>query len=423
MKRYDYFKFLVIILMLIFMTGCGASTITTPSEPVINSFTASPLAITAGGSSTLAWEVFDATSVSIDHEVGSSLALSSTASISPTVTTTYTLTATNAAGTVTAPVKVTVSTTTYAVTFDSQGGSAVSTQTVAAGGLVTEPTAPTKSGYTFDGWYKESGCTSAWNFATDTVTSDITLYAKWATANSTYTLTMVVNPTGRGTTNPAVGVHPGYAANQVVSITAIPATDRNFINWSGAVTGSGNPTTVTMNANKTVTANFELAVGDSYGGGIVAYIFKDNGNGSDDPGYVVGETHGLIAAAADAPDQMMWSNITNTLIGTTGRAIGDGQANTAAIVGQTGCTSGAAYYCDNIEGVYSDWFLPSKDELYKLYINRVAIGGFADNYSSYYWSSSEFNEIGAWYGNFRDGSFTNPSGKDHPFHVRAVRDF
>jgi len=110
MKRYDYFKFLVIVLMLIFMTGCGTSIFTTPSEPVINSFTADPLTITAGGSSTLAWNVSNATSVSIDHEVGSSLALISSATVFPTATTTYTLTATNATGTVTATAQVVVTT-------------------------------------------------------------------------------------------------------------------------------------------------------------------------------------------------------------------------------------------------------------------------------------------------------------------------
>ena len=71
------------------------------------------------------------------------------------------------------------STSTYIITFDSQGGSTVSSQAVEHGGKVTEPTAPTKEGYTFGGWYKESGCTSAWNFNTDTVTADVTLYAKW----------------------------------------------------------------------------------------------------------------------------------------------------------------------------------------------------------------------------------------------------
>ncbi|HZK10803.1 MAG TPA: hypothetical protein VFD10_00360 [Atribacterota bacterium] len=61
-------------------------------------------------------------------------------------------------------------------------------------------------------------------------------------------------------TNPAVGANPGYTENQVVNITATPATGYHFVNWSGAVTGSVNPTTVTMNANKTVTANFDLLV-------------------------------------------------------------------------------------------------------------------------------------------------------------------
>jgi uncharacterized repeat protein (TIGR02543 family) len=67
----------------------------------------------------------------------------------------------------------------YSVTFNSNGGSTVSAQEVSSGGLVTRPADPTKSGYTFGGWYKEVGLTTAWNFASDTVTSNITLYAKW----------------------------------------------------------------------------------------------------------------------------------------------------------------------------------------------------------------------------------------------------
>ena len=73
------------------------------------------------------------------------------------------------------------SSTKYTITFNSQGGSAVSDQLVESGAKATAPTAPTKSGYTFYGWYKEAGGQNAWNFASDTVAANITLYAKWVT--------------------------------------------------------------------------------------------------------------------------------------------------------------------------------------------------------------------------------------------------
>ena len=83
--------------------------------------------------------------------------------------------------------KVTTNTTLYAkwtinnlsVAFNSQGGSAVASKTVNYNSTVTAPTAPTKAGYTFGGWYKETGCVNVWNFATDKVTISTTLYAKW----------------------------------------------------------------------------------------------------------------------------------------------------------------------------------------------------------------------------------------------------
>jgi uncharacterized repeat protein (TIGR02543 family) len=73
----------------------------------------------------------------------------------------------------------------YTVTFNSNGGSAVAAQEVSSGGLVTKPADPTKSGLTFAGWYKEAGLTTAWNFASDTVTSNITFYAKWNSSGGT----------------------------------------------------------------------------------------------------------------------------------------------------------------------------------------------------------------------------------------------
>jgi len=79
---------------------------------------------------------------------------------------------------------------TYKMTFDSNGGSAVTSVTdIAEGATVTEPIAPSKTGYTFDGWYEQSDFSeTAWDFATDKMPAkDVTLYAKW-TVNS-YTVT------------------------------------------------------------------------------------------------------------------------------------------------------------------------------------------------------------------------------------------
>lgn len=67
----------------------------------------------------------------------------------------------------------------YSVSFDSQGGSTVDAKTVIFNTTVGEPTAPTRKGYTFAGWYKDAEGQVAWNFATDKVTNNVTLYAKW----------------------------------------------------------------------------------------------------------------------------------------------------------------------------------------------------------------------------------------------------
>lgn len=80
----------------------------TATAPVIRSFTASPGSITSGGSSTLAWNVFGAATVRIDHAIGD-VTPAGTRTVSPGTTTTYTLTATNEVDTVTSRARVTVS--------------------------------------------------------------------------------------------------------------------------------------------------------------------------------------------------------------------------------------------------------------------------------------------------------------------------
>ncbi len=67
----------------------------------------------------------------------------------------------------------------YTVRFDSQKGTEVSAKEVEKGKKVAKPEDPTREGYIFKGWYKEAGCTNAWNFDTDVVDKDLTLFAKW----------------------------------------------------------------------------------------------------------------------------------------------------------------------------------------------------------------------------------------------------
>jgi len=88
-----------------------------------------------------------------------------------------------------------------------------------------------------------------------------------------------------------------------------------------------------------------------------------------------------------------------------------------------GCeTAGiAARLCgDLVQGGYSDWYLPSKDELNALWVNRVAIGGFVNLQG--YWSSTEIDSDSAWYQVFNEGNQGSGS-KFGPLYVRAIRSF
>ncbi|OFO59694.1 hypothetical protein HMPREF3023_05005 [Peptoniphilus sp. HMSC075B08] len=67
----------------------------------------------------------------------------------------------------------------FTVTFNSKGGSSVDTQTIVEGKTATKPTAPTRKGYTFKGWYTDDGVfVNRFNFDTE-ITENTNLYAKW----------------------------------------------------------------------------------------------------------------------------------------------------------------------------------------------------------------------------------------------------
>ena len=160
----------------------------------------------------------------------------------------------------------------------------------------------------------------------------------------------------------------------------------------------------------TVTPPPVFKIGQSYQGGIIFYIDSS-------------KQHGLIAAPSDQSAGIQWDNGTqpnDPITGATGTAIGTGLANTNAIIKAQGAGNYAASLCHNLNlGGYTDWYLPSRDELNQLYFNQAVVGGFT---SYYYWSSSEFDSNLAWYQNFgsdgQDGNF-----KYFTLAVRAVRAF
>jgi hypothetical protein len=177
-----------------------------------------------------------------------------------------------------------------------------------------------------------------------------------------------------------------------------------------------NGTTWTNMAGGTAaTVQLDLAIGDTYGGGKIAYILQ-----SGDPGYNADVVHGLIAAPTDQSTDTQWGCV-GSVLGAYGTALGTGNQNTVTIV--AGCpTAGiAARLCSDLElGGYSDWYLPSKDELNKLYLNKAAIGSFANKY---YFSSTEVDQDGIWVQVF-DIGFQGVGAKNAGlWNVRAIRAF
>ena len=206
------------------------------------------------------------------------------------------------------------------------------------------------------------------------------------------------------------------------------------ITVTGLTNGTGYTFTVTATntigtsaasaASSSVVPVSPLQVGDFYQGGVVFHLFV-----SGETGYVSGETHGLIAAVEDQSSGIQWNNNGSSVTtGATATAIGTGSANTDAIISAQGATEtsyAAGLARAYTGGEYTDWFLPSKDELNQIYINKStleAVSGFNAFTNTYYWSSTEHDSDDALMQLFYFGHQLNYS-KGFTSTVRAVRAF
>lgn len=134
------------------------------------------------------------------------------------------------------------------------------------------------------------------------------------------------------------------------------------------------------------------SIGDIGPAGGYVFITPTTGGNSTGLYFEVPEkTWSFAAISGDDVGLAMCIGVAGTQYqGNTATAIGSGAANTA-IVAALGQTTTICYFAQNLTyNGYSDWFIPSKDELQKLYDNRASLGA-ANSFvgSKYYWSSTE----------------------------------
>ena len=197
-----------------------------------------------------------------------------------------------------------------------------------------------------------------------------------------------------------------------------------LINWTPTAAGNYNVTVMVSDGALFDTQSFTITVAESgtyaIGGTGPAggLIFYDKGSYSNGWRYLE------AAPASTELTKKKWGS-EGILIGGTETGIGTGQSNTTTIVtwlNSNGETNRAAQLCDAlVYGGYSDWFLPSKDELNEMYKN-LYLAGVGGPYGLCYWSSSEYGANYAWGQGFGSGNQDN-YGKWAEYTARAVRAF
>ena len=248
------------------------------------------------------------------------------------------------------------------MTTDEQGGTAIGNASTITGASMSSPGTPTRTGYTFAGWFVATSGGSAITFPyTHSRTADFTLYAQW-------------------------------------TATTVSCADGGVCALGD--TGPGGGKVFYVHASGTFACGATLSLTCKY----LEAAPTTGTNKWDEAAY-------------------RWSGNTTVAIGANaqGTAIGTGYKNTEAMVTQSSTAIRAGTVTRAYRGPnnLSDWYLPSKDELNQLHIRRTTVGGFAN---ADYWSSSEYSSNLA---ASQDITYGDPyaTSKTYMGYVRPVRAF
>jgi hypothetical protein len=221
------------------------------------------------------------------------------------------------------------------------------------------------------------------------------------------------------THTPGEGSSPTVAIGQSVATTASVSfahVATNSLNVVNNIVGTGNIT-----LSPTISS---YEIGDTGPAGGKIFITPSTSGNTTGKYFEVAPIAGEVIRkwATDTDPGIGLGNAATTVVGADGTDIGTGQQNTADIVAQIGnvAATSAAVYCDEYSyGGFSDWFLPSKDELNELYVQRNVVGGLQ---VSYYSTSSEYSNDAFWFQSFIDG-YPNTPYKNNAYYIRPVRSF
>ena len=160
----------------------------------------------------------------------------------------------------------------YTISFNSNGGSAVENIIADYGTSITKPDDPTRTGYTFAGWFKDADCLTVWNFEVDTVPADdITLHAKWI-ANS-YTVVFHAN---NGTTD-TTSQNFKYDEAQNLTVNTFTKEGYNFLGWSESSSGDVKYADKVSVSNLTADNNGTINLYAVWSAQIFSVIYNNNG--------------------------------------------------------------------------------------------------------------------------------------------------